>query len=55
MASKVPGRCCGGSAKTPQKFIITYSDGKTEERSSLAAARIRASRDPGATVTPAEA
>lgn len=54
MATKVPGRCCGGSAKTPQKFIIRYSDGTTEERSSLAAARIRASRDPKATVEPVE-
>jgi hypothetical protein len=54
MTTKTPGACCGKSAKTPQRFLIRYSDGKTEERSSLAAARIRASRDPKATIEPIE-
>jgi hypothetical protein len=54
MATKIPGACCGKSAKTPQRFLITYSNGKTEERGSLAAARIRASRDPQATIEPIE-
>lgn len=43
--------CCGGKSRNaPEKFLITYSDGTTEERSSEAAARIRAARDPKATV-----
>ncbi len=54
MATKTPGACCGKSAKAPQRFLIRYSNGKTEERSSLAAARIRASRDPQAVIEPIE-
>lgn len=46
------GYCCGKTAKAKEKFRITYSDGKVEERDSLAAARIRAARDPGAKIEP---
>lgn len=48
-------RCCGGTANAPQRYKITYSDGKTEERSSLAAARIRAAKDPKAKIEPIDA
>lgn len=46
------GYCCGGSPKTKQKVRIHYSDGTTEERDSMAAARIRAARDPKARLEP---
>jgi len=48
-------RCCGGTAKAPQRHKIIYSDGTTEERSSLAAARIRAAKDPKAKIEPIDA
>lgn len=51
--SKLGGRpmCCQGpSASAPERYRITFSDGKVEEKSSLAAARIRAARDPQAKI-----
>lgn len=43
--------CCGGvNRAAPERYRITFSDGKVEEKSSLAAARIRAARDPKAKI-----
>lgn len=48
------GHCCGGSAKTKQAHKITFSDGTVEVKDSLAAARIRAAKDPKAVIEPVE-